>query len=138
MSALKLEKIEYSDLNAKQKENFNFQKVSALLADFGYTTIKLNDDWNGADFLALHCNGLNELKVQLKGRLTFAKKYEGKDLHICFPVDNDWYLMPHDETLVSFLKAGFMGGTVSWDKEGLYSWKRPPAEALLLIAPYKL
>ena len=30
---MKLEKIKYSDLNAKQKEIYNFQKVSGLLAD---------------------------------------------------------------------------------------------------------
>lgn len=52
---LKLKKISYSDdLNARQKENFNFQKVSAVLADYGYVTMRLSDDWQGADFIALH------------------------------------------------------------------------------------
>ena len=63
---MKFEKIRYEDLNAKQKEIYNFQKVSALLADYGFTTIKLADDWNGADFLALHCAGKMTLIVQLK------------------------------------------------------------------------
>ena len=79
-------KIKYSLLNAKQKENYNFQKVSAVLADYGYTCIKLSDDWNGADFLANHVDGITLLRVQLKGRLTFATKYLGKDLWICFPL----------------------------------------------------
>ena len=43
-------KIDYSKLNARQQENYNFQKVSGVLADYGYTCIKLSDDWNGADF----------------------------------------------------------------------------------------
>jgi hypothetical protein len=29
-----LAKVVYADLNARQKENFNFQKVSAILADY--------------------------------------------------------------------------------------------------------
>ena len=48
------EKIKYEDLNARQKETYNFQIVSALFADYGYTTIKLSDDWLGADFIAIN------------------------------------------------------------------------------------
>ena len=44
--------IDYRQLNSKQKEIHNFQKVSAVLADYGFNCIKLADDWNGADFLA--------------------------------------------------------------------------------------
>ena len=44
------EKIDYNSLNAKQKENFNFQKVAAAFADYGFNCIQLTDDWNGADF----------------------------------------------------------------------------------------
>ena len=38
------EKIDYNSLNAKQKENFNFQKVSAAFADYGFNGIQLTDD----------------------------------------------------------------------------------------------
>jgi hypothetical protein len=48
-----LKKVLYSRLNARQKENFNFQKVSAILADYGFVTLWLSDDWQGADFIAL-------------------------------------------------------------------------------------
>ena len=41
-------KIEYSKLNAKQKENYNFHKVSSALADYGYNSMRLSDDWQGA------------------------------------------------------------------------------------------
>ena len=33
------EKIDYNSLNAKQKENFNFQKVAAAFADYGFNCI---------------------------------------------------------------------------------------------------
>ena len=47
---MKLQRINYNNLNAKQKEIFNFQKVAAILADYGFNCIKLSDDWQGADF----------------------------------------------------------------------------------------
>ena len=71
-------RIDYQKLNSRQKENFNFQKVSAFLADYGYVTLRLSDDWQGADFIAVHISGDQFLKVQLKGRLTVDKKYEKK------------------------------------------------------------
>ncbi|WP_166443093.1 hypothetical protein [Phragmitibacter flavus] len=49
--------ISYKDLNAKQQEIYNFQKVAAILADYGFNCIKLADDWQGVDFLAYHVNG---------------------------------------------------------------------------------
>ena len=55
--ALKLRKIDPRRLNARQKENYHFQKISGLLADYGFTTIRLSDDWKGADFLAQNMDG---------------------------------------------------------------------------------
>jgi hypothetical protein len=46
---MNLKSIRYSDLNAKQKENYNCQKVSAVLADYGFVTLRLTDDWKSAD-----------------------------------------------------------------------------------------
>ena len=74
---MKYEKIDYKHLNARQKENFNFQKVSAVLADYGFVTLRLSDDWEGADFIAQHING-RVIRVQLKSRLAFYEKYRGR------------------------------------------------------------
>ena len=71
---MKLRKIKYTDLNSKQKEVFNFQKVAGKLSNYGYNCIKLADDWQGADFLAYHKDGSGTLKVQLKARLALSKK----------------------------------------------------------------
>ena len=46
---MRLKQIKYRRLNARQKENFNFQKLSAVLADYGFVTFRLSDDWQGAD-----------------------------------------------------------------------------------------
>ena len=41
---MKLRRVDYESLNAKQKEIFNFQKSAAMLADYGFNCIKLADD----------------------------------------------------------------------------------------------
>jgi hypothetical protein len=96
---LDLSRVTYVRLNARQEENYNFLKVSAVLADYGYVTMRLSDDWQGADFIAQHIHDRTFLRVQLKSRLSFDRKYEGKDLYVVFKDVRDWYLYPHDELL---------------------------------------
>jgi hypothetical protein len=136
--ALNLEKIFYSALNARQKENYNFQKVSAVLADYGFVTIKLSDDWQGADFIAQHIDGEKFLKIQLKGRLYFAKKYIGKNLHIAFFAKESWYLCPHDEALDLAIALGDFRSTKSWQEGGAYSFPAPSRELYRLLETYKI
>ena len=114
---LDLTPINYSDLNARQKENYNFQKVSAVFAGYGYNSIRLNDDWQGADFIAYHKDGQQSLKVQLKGVLTVdAKKYYKKDIWVCFPWMKRWYIYDHDTALSWLLDTrARMGETKGWE-----------------------
>ena len=135
---MKFKKIEYKNLNAKQKESYNYQKVSALLADYGFATIKLDDDWQGADFLALHIDGIKQIKIQLKGRLTFDMKYYGKNIFICFPYKNDWYLYSHDKLLKLFLKKykNTFAQSKSWKKHKSYSWRGLSKENKKLLNKY--
>ena len=69
---MKLTKVSYTKLNARQKENYNFQKISAVLAEYGFVTFRLSDDWASTDFIGVHYSG-SVLRVQLKSRLTFEK-----------------------------------------------------------------
>lgn len=122
---MKLQRIEYSELTSKQKEIYNFQKVAAELADFGFNCTKLSDDWQGEDFLAYHKDGKETLKVQLKSRVSVYKKYVGKDLYLAFPVDDAWYLIEHDK-LVELVRANTNWlETESWCERGGYSISRP-------------
>jgi len=135
---MKLEKIQYSELNAKQKEAFNFQKVAGELADFGFNCIKLADDWQGADFLAYHKDGSNTLKVQLKSRIFIAKKYIGKELYMTFPVRDHWYLIEH-ETLVDIVgETTSWLESSSWQESGAYSSKNPNAALFQALSPWQL
>ena len=116
--ALALVPIAYEKLNARQKEAFNFQKVAALLANYGFNCIKLADDWQGADFLAYHNDGEQTLKVQLKGRLTIDKKYKGKQIYMVFPMSETWYLVPHDKLVQLVEEHTNWMETKSWGEEG--------------------
>jgi len=92
----RFQRVSYDALKARQKEIYNFQKIAATLAYYGFNCIKLADDWQGADFLAYHIDGKTTLKVQLKARPTIDRKYCNKDIWIAFPYNDCWYLVEHD------------------------------------------
>ena len=131
-------RIEYKDLKARQQENYNFQKVAGHLADYGYNCIRLSDDWQGADFIAYHINGDVFLKVQLKSRLSFDKKYVGKDIWIAFLDGNDCFVYPHDKVLDLILAAGKIAQTVSWENGGKYNWNPLPKWGRIILDEYKV
>jgi hypothetical protein len=135
---VQLVRVDYSTLNSRQKENFNFQKVSAILADYGFVTLRLSDDWQGADFIAQHIDGVSFLKVQLKSRLTINKKYLGKDLWIAFNDGASWYLFPHDAVTEQILAATDIGTTASWMEQGGYSFPGIPKQLFSVLAPHRI
>ena len=139
---LQLQPIRYDDLSAKQKEIYNFQKIAAVLADYGFNCIKLQDDWLGADFLAYHKDGSQTLRVQLKGRLTIDKKYLEQDLYIAFPFTEDglrvWYLAPHDELVRHIDEHANWLNTRSWKTACSYSSANPNSQLRDALEQYKL
>ena len=128
-------RMKFKDLNARQKENFNFQKIASTLADYGFNCIRLSDDWQGADFIACHIDGNTFVKIQLKGRLTFQKKYNGKDIYIAFRENGKCYIYPHDELQEKFLAEGLMK---EWDFNKPYSWDHIPKKLEKLMAQYAI
>jgi hypothetical protein len=115
------ERVRYDSLKARQKELFNFQKIAATLADYGFNCIKLADDWQGADFLAYHINGTTTLKIQLKSRLTIDGKYCDKDIWMAFPHEGYWYLIKHDRLLEKVGQQTDWLNSVSWKDMRGYS-----------------
>ena len=130
--------ITYEELSAKQREIYNFQKLAGVLADYGFNCIKLHDDWQGADFLAHHKDGKQTLKVQLKGRLTIAKKYQGNKLYIAFRVYEIWYLVPHDKLVKIVGETTNWLSTDSWVRGGEYNSGRPSKKLLSRLSRYVL
>lgn len=135
---LTLVPINYANLNARQKEAFNFQKVAALLANYGFNCIKLADDWQGADFLAYHNDGEQTLKVQLKGRLTIDKKYQNKSIYMTFPIGEYWYLIAHEKLLHLIEASTDWLASDSWNSKGLYSTGAPSQTLKEALTPYQL
>ncbi len=135
---ISFKKILYSKLNARQQENYNYQKASAILADYGFNTLRLSDDWQGADFIAIHISGKDFLKVQLKGGLSFYKKYIGKDIWVCFPYQANWFLYPHDILLEIFGEKMNFTKTKAWKDGGGFRWPRPTKSQILVLSKYIL
>ena len=132
---MKLEPIKYEDLNAKAKETYNFQKIAAILADYGYNSIWLSNDWNGADFIAVHIDGVSDIKIQLKGGISFAQKYRGKNLYIGFIEQGDLYLYPHDDVLE---QVEPVISDKKWIEKGTYFQTKITSRFIDVLAPYKI
>lgn len=117
-------RIPYAALNSRQRENYNFAKLCAALADYGFTLLRLTDDWEGADALALHVDGKDTRRIQLKGRgVSLDRKYEGKGLWMaCTDKNGTWYVFPHDE-LRDFAKKEALLNKPSWNANGKF--RRP-------------
>lgn len=115
-------KIDYYNLNSKEKENHNYHKIAASLADYGYDSMRLNNDWDGADFIAIRQNKI--LKIQLKGRFTIDKKYIGKDIFVSFFEEGKVKIYKHDEALK--LIPENVKTSKSWSEVGSYSWGKTP------------
>ena len=135
---MRLNRVVYDELNSKQKEIYNFQKVASALADFGFNCIKLSDDWQGADFLAYHKDGNHTMKVQLKGRMLIDRKYIDKDLYMCFRSGDLWYLIPHEHLMRIVEEVSpETFETDSWER-GTYSWPNPSKPIREKLEPYAL
>jgi len=135
---MELRRINPDDLNARQKEIYNYQKSAAILADYGFNCIKLADDWQGADFLAHHFDGSTTLKIQLKGRLSIDQKYVGTEIWMNFPVNGTWYLVPHDELLGIVSETTNWLNTKSWQENGGYSSNNPSSDLLEKLRSFAL
>jgi len=136
-------KVDYRSLNAKEKEVYNFHHIGALLAKHGYASYPIRDDWSGGDMFARHMVTRKSLTIQIKGRVTFAKKYLGKDLYIGFPRGDGAIVYPHDLVLAKYLKLRKRKGNPledndAWTTGGLVSWSSPTSELLGLLRGYEL
>ena len=130
--------VPYEKLNPRQQENYNFHKVAARLANYGFNCLRLTDDWQGADFIACLIDGETFLKVQLKGRLTVDPKYLGKSVFIAFLDGTDCFVYPHDEFLESWMEKQGKPGGKGWEKTGRRNWRITPAWARKLLADYRI
>ena len=134
-AGIKLSKIEYRTLNSKAQETYNFHKMAAILADYGYNCLWLNDDWNGADCIAVHIDGISDFKIQLKGSISFARKYWAKNIYIAFFEQGDLYIYPHDYILAQ-VENNIADKT--WLEKGTYFQTKITKKFREILEPYKV
>lgn len=132
------DRVDYKDLTAKQKEAFNFAKLSAVLADYGFSCTRVVDDDKGPDFVAYHAPSGRMLPVQQKSALSVHKVYEGKGLWIAFHVDQIWYLLEHDRLRDFVAELTNMLNTATAEREGRIFSHRPPKRLLAALEPYRM
>lgn len=132
-------RVNYESLNPKQQENYNFHRISAVLAEYGFVSFRLSNDWLGADFIAHHNDGDTFIKVQLKGRFSLAQKYIDKNIYIAFPNNEEWYLFPHDKILSEYSEVSNFTNTVAWLADNQAHSKRQIPKALKpFLEQYKI
>ena len=131
-------RIKYAELNAKQKEIYNFQKVAALLAEYGFNCIKLADNWQGADFLAYHRHSDRTLNVQLKAGIEIHKKYQSKGLYMAFRAKETWYLIEHDALVELCGQHTTFLNTKEWKEKHWYYTAAPSAKLRGALTPFVL
>ena len=140
-----LTRICFSALDNKQREAYHYQKVSAILADYGLTCNWLIADWRGADFVAVGVDGI-ALPIQLKsGGYEINKKFCAyKDLWMLFPNGEDWYLIKHNDLVEIAGTTTNHLQSKSWTETGKYSIssanpkRRIPSQLAESLHPYKI
>ena len=133
--------IEYENLSNKEQESFNSVHLMREMSKWGYLdSTKINGDKHGADLLFYRAQDADVKKIQLKGRATFDKKYEGKNLYVAFQDKrkNEWYVYPHDVIVNQAIHTSSWALSKSWKEEGGYSWNNIPAWLEDILKPWKI
>lgn len=83
------------------------------------------------------------LTIQVKSRMTLARKYQNKDIWIAFIQDDDIFVFPHDLVLREFhdlqKKKGVpVEASRAWRDEGIIHWRRLTKDLKKILAPYRL
>ena len=133
--------IKYDNLSNKEQESYNAVHLMKEMSRWGYLeSSKINGDKHGADLLFYRAKDGDVKKVQLKGRVTFDKKYKDKDLFIAFQDKRKdrWYVYPHDVVVKQAMVMSSWALSKSWTEEGGYSWKPVPAWLVDILEPWKI
>ncbi|WP_133250221.1 hypothetical protein [Novacetimonas pomaceti] len=118
------------------REVINRNTVISLALEQGFNAFLPVYD-GGIDFILYRESDGETRNVQLKGRWIIDRKYIGRKIWIAFPVDGDWYLVPHDEMVRQAEEQGYVA-TPSWIDGGAYSTPRPSKALLEACQPYHL
>jgi len=135
------QKVQYDFLSPKEQESFNTVHLMTTMAKWGYLeSTRINGDKHGADLLFYRAKDSDVKKIQLKGRPTFDKKYQGKNLYIAFQEkkSGDWYVYPHDDIIKKAQYISSWALSKSWQEMGAYSWNTLPLWLSEILEEWKI
>ena len=115
-------KINYKKLNSIQKANYNFNKISGSLVEYGFNCVKINNLWEEANIIATHMDGKQILRIRHKGRFTVNHKYRDKNLYIYFVENGISKIYYHDD---AYKYAAHGDSNLTWKERGQVYVKTP-------------
>lgn len=125
-----------SRYDSQTREAINRNTVTSLAMEQGFNVFLPIYD-GGIDFILYRESDSELRKVQLKSRWTIDQKYRGRDIWMAFPMENEWYLVPHDRLVASAVVKGTTK-TKSWTQDGAYSSAKPSKAEIAKWAEYRL
>jgi len=134
------ERVDYRELNPFQKQAYNRQKASAVLADFGFETQIVEESPGGADLIVYHQSG-ESFNVRVRPRPGFWREHLNRRIVICCRGEHEatWYLYPHDILFSKARAVSQFDATEAWVTTGKYHFPPPFSAWLLdLLKPYRL
>ena len=131
-------RVDFDKLNTCDKRQYDYFKVSAALADYGYFSQGLLTADEHEDFIACNYSGTFQLSVLLKSRLTLASNLEHQKLHIAFYERGYWYVYPHDDVLTFACQTSAITNTTSWRQKGIYTFPQLTEKYRHFLEPWRL
>ena len=114
-------------------------RAERKLADHGYKLQRLDERGR---FLARFSHAERIIEVQVKTRIGIYRKYEGENIHLCFPInkhgDERWYLIPHDKLIEIVRELTPWTDTYSWEVRGIYHSANPSRRVIDEIAEFEI
>jgi hypothetical protein len=135
---MRFERIDLGQLSVSEIRKYNYNKVTAALADYGFATELAPEGQVLWDFVATQLSSGKQIKVLIRPQMTLEKKFLGKDIYICFLEGSNWYIYPHDQHYEHVRITSNLMDTTSWKKEGTFTVSKLSAQNKLAIARFKI
>ena len=111
------------------------QEAKEILAKNGFSLVDCEE--RSVDFLACK-SGCSPIMIQCRTRLSLYKRNVAKEVYMCFPAKEKWYLIPHCKLVETVAeRAGYLC-TESWKEKGTYNIEKPSDHLLKGICKWRL
>ena len=111
------------------------QEAKEILAKNGFSLVDCKK--RGVDILACKI-GCPTIMVQCRTRLSLYKKNVAKEVYMCFPAKEEWYLIPHSNLVETVAERANYLCTKSWQENDEYKIESPSEHLLKGLSKWKL